>query len=165
MNEFRCAWRAAIDANCDGAVSWDESCPALQPHRVWESSLSTIWWSESTFSSWWLGEPASRHGSLNFLFQTHNHRLTPHPTLVKRDFCSRKMSNVTRDRQLSPGLVFFRCRLSSSALVNIGLAMKSRRQQLRYTTTISAGSVHCTWSQRMFSWHPFLPTNLPAQQW
>ena len=34
-----------------------------------ENSLLTSFWSESTLSSWWSGGPASRHGSLNSLFQ------------------------------------------------------------------------------------------------
>jgi len=38
-----------------------------------ESSLSTTYWSESTLSSRWFGGPASRHGSLNSLFQVALH--------------------------------------------------------------------------------------------
>ena len=34
-----------------------------------ESSVLSTSWSASTLLSWWLGGPASRHGSLNFLLQ------------------------------------------------------------------------------------------------
>jgi len=38
-----------------------------------EGSVLTASWSESTSSSWWLGGPASRHGSLNSFFQVALH--------------------------------------------------------------------------------------------
>ena len=41
-----------------------------------ESSLLTTFWSESTLSSWWLGGPALRHGSLNSLFKVAWHQST-----------------------------------------------------------------------------------------
>ena len=41
-----------------------------------ESSLLTNFWSESASSPWWSGGPASRHGSLNCLFQVALHLLS-----------------------------------------------------------------------------------------
>ena len=52
--------------NRERVLYWQPTGPN-PPHHL-ESSLLTSYWSESTTSSWCVGRPALRHGSLNSLF-------------------------------------------------------------------------------------------------